>query len=278
MGSVQSASHLARLQSRNNVLTNTAGVAPGYVQANLLALPAAYADDFHDLCLRNPVACPLLGVAAKGNPRTIEPAKCIQSRDFDIRTDIPRYRVYQHGKHTESRSDILDVWTTDHVGFLIGCSFSFEDALSSAGLPPRHHLTGSIVPMYRTDIPLSPAGIFVGCKCVVSMRPYRPEHIERVRDVTRPYLATHGEPIAWGWDGARKLGIADIENPDFGDPPTFQDREVPVFWVGFPDTIPVLSSTVRIDADRTWSTGLRCNPSSGCRGHCGKDRWPGIYS
>lgn len=236
MGSVQSESHTARLLCRNNLLTNTAGISPGYLQANLLALPAAYASDFHDLCLRNPVACPLLGVTVQGNPRAIKPAGCIQSEDFDIRTDFPQYRVYRNGNHTETRSSVLDLWTTNHVGFLIGCSFSFEDALISAGLPPRHHLTESIVPMYRTQLSLLPAGLFVGCKCVVSMRPYLPEQIERVRDVTRPYLVTHGEPIAWGWDGARQLGIVDIAHPAFGDPPSFQNGEVPVFWVRSLDT------------------------------------------
>lgn len=244
MGSIQSESRTARLLCRNNILTNTAGIAPGYLQANLLALPAAYAGDFHDFCLRNPVACPLLGATVPGNPRAIEPERCIKYGDFDIRTDFPWYRVYRHGNLIKTHSDIVDLWTADHVGFLIGCSFSFEDALTSVGLAPRHNLTGCIVPIYRTEIPLLPAGVFVGCKCVVSMRPYLPEQIERVREVTRPYLATHGEPIAWGWDGVRQLGIPDIEHPDFGDHPTFQDGEVPVFWVCYLDT------TIKADADK----------------------------
>jgi uncharacterized protein YcsI (UPF0317 family) len=231
MGSIEVASQ-ARVLCRQNRLNNTAGIAPGYLQANLLVLPARYAPDFHDLCLRNPVSCPLLGISASpGDPHTVKPAGCIQSADFDLRTDFPKYRVYKHGKYLDSRRDLLDVWTSDHVGFLIGCSFSFEDALTAAGLRPRHQETGSIVAMYRSNIPLLPAGIFTGAHCIVSMRPYRPDQIERVREVTRPYLSTHGEPVAWGWDGAKRLGIDDVGRPDFGEPQVFEEDEVPVFWV-----------------------------------------------
>ncbi|CAG8944226.1 unnamed protein product [Penicillium salamii] len=221
----------ARLLCRQNQLTNTAGIAPGYLQANLLVLPAKYASDFHDLCLRNPVPCPLLGISADpGNTAAIRPPKCIQSSDFDIRTDFPRYRVYAGGKLIDSRQDLLDVWEDNHVAFLIGCSFSFEDALTAAGLPPRHQSTGTIVAMYRSNIPLLPAGVFTGGHCIVSMRPYRPEDIPRVRDITRGYRLTHGEPVGWGWDGAKRLGIMDVTKPDFGEPQLFQEGEVPVFW------------------------------------------------
>lgn len=141
-----------------------------------------------------------------GDPHTVKPFGCIPSADFDMRTDFPKYRVYERGRHIDSRRDLLGVWTSIHVGFLIGCSFSFEDALTAAGLQPRHQKTGSIVAMYRSNIVLNPAGIFIGAHCVVSMRPYRPEQIEHVREVTRPYLSTHGEPIAWGLGGHRTTG------------------------------------------------------------------------
>ncbi|CAG7931500.1 unnamed protein product [Penicillium olsonii] len=220
----------ARLLSRQNKLSNTAGFAPGYLQANLLVLPATYATDFHDLCLRNPVPCPLLGMSAKpGDTATMRPP-CIRSADFDIRTDFPKYRVYAGGHFIESRQDLLDVWTDDHVAFLIGCSFSFEDALAAAGLPPRHQKTGTLVAMYRSNSPLLPAGIFTGGNCIVSMRPYHPEDIETVRNITREYRLTHGEPVAWGWEGAKQLGIGDVTKPDFGEPQQFQEGEVPVFW------------------------------------------------
>ncbi|KAJ5272326.1 hypothetical protein N7478_007451 [Penicillium angulare] len=231
MGSITTVSHEARLLCRQNSLTNTSGVAPGYLQANLLILPGEYASDFHNLCLRNPVACPLLGMSSTpGNPHTIKPAGCILSTDFDVCTDFPKYRVYKGGKYLESRTEIASLWTESHVAFLIGCSYSFEDALMAAGLPPRHQRTKSVVAMYRSNIPILPAGIFTGAHCIVSMRPYRLEQIDRVREVTRPYLSTHGEPVAWGWDGAKQLGITDITKPDFGEPQIFEDDEVPVFW------------------------------------------------
>jgi uncharacterized protein YcsI (UPF0317 family) len=228
-----SPAHETRLLARHNLLTNTSGCAPGYLQANLIILPSKHAEHFRALCARNPVSCPLLGITPKGDPHTILPAGCIKTPDdFDIRTDFPAYRVYGSGKMVEShRTDLLDVWTDDHVGFLIGCSFSFEDALTQAGLRPRHQETGTLVAMYRSTIPVLPAGIFTGATCVVSMRPYKPEDVERVRDVTRPFLATHGEPVAWGWEGAKSIGVGDIEKPDFGAPQRFEEGEVPVFWV-----------------------------------------------
>ncbi|KAI9924305.1 hypothetical protein ASPWEDRAFT_29874 [Aspergillus wentii DTO 134E9] len=228
--SASSPAHHARLLSRQNHITNTAGLAPGYLQANLLILPSKHAQDFHNLCLRNPVSCPLLGITLNGDPHSVRPKGCIKSADFDIRTDFPAYRVYKNGKFVKNRRDLTDVWTSDYVGFLIGCSFSFEDALAAAGLQPRHQKTGTIVAMYRSNIPLLPAGVFTGGKCIVSMRPYKPEDIERVREVTRPFLSTHGEPVAWGWDGAKELGIENIGSPDFGEPQVFEDGEIPVFW------------------------------------------------
>lgn len=41
---------------------STAGYCPGYVQANLLILPRAYANDFRLLCKRNPVPYVALNV------------------------------------------------------------------------------------------------------------------------------------------------------------------------------------------------------------------------
>ncbi|KAJ5754228.1 hypothetical protein N7533_003771 [Penicillium manginii] len=248
MGSIVT-SQEARLLCRENRLTNTAGVAPGYLQANLLVLPAKYAADFHDLCLRNPVSCPLLGrTSLPGDPHAVQPDGCIHASDFDIRTDFPKYRVYLNGQYIESRRDICDLWASDHVGFLIGCSFSFEDALTAAGLQPRHQRSKSIVAMYRSTIPLLPAGVFTGGRCIVSMRPYRLEQIAHVREVTRPFLSTHGEPVAWGWDGAKELGITDIDQPDFGQPQVFEEGEIPVFWAcGVTPQIAVESAGAKVD-------------------------------
>jgi uncharacterized protein YcsI (UPF0317 family) len=230
-----------RLEARAGDLSSpTTGLAPGHIQANLIVLPKSVATDFEMLCARNPVPCPLLGKSVKpGEMYGFAPDNLFTQSGspniiVDIRTDVPQYNIYQDGKLLESKSDILREWNSDSVAFLIGCSFSFEAALTNAGLPPRQIQQSCNVPMFKTDVKLNPAGVFTGATQVVSMRPYLPQNIERVRDITRPFVKTHGEPVAWGWDAMRELGIKDIQSPDFGDPVTFQTGEVPVFWVGNP--------------------------------------------
>jgi uncharacterized protein YcsI (UPF0317 family) len=227
-----------RMEARRGALTSpTTGLAAGCIQANLIVLPQSIAADFEILCARNPVPCPLLGKSTTpGNPRLFTPTNLFAtsasiSETIDIRTDIPQYNIYQHGKLLSSRQDVKEQWNDDSVAFLIGCSFSFEDALMKAGLPPRQIAQGCNVPMYRTNVKLMPAGIFTDVNMVVSMRPYHPMVIEKVRNITRPFVKTHGEPVAWGWEAAKAFGIEDISQPDFGDPVEFVDGEVPIFWV-----------------------------------------------
>ncbi|KAK7752586.1 hypothetical protein SLS62_005355 [Diatrype stigma] len=238
-----------RLAARANaVRTPTSGLAPRHLQANLVMLPARYAADFRLLCARNPVPCPLLAESpAPGRWDAVSSRLPIEVIDaaggFDVRRDAPRYNVYEDGLLVESgAADVVGRWADDdHVAFLIGCSFSFEAALAAAGLPPRHAARGRNVPMYRTAVPLCPAGVFTGATYVVSMRPYRAAEVERVRAITRGYSDTHGEPIAWGWDALARLGIRDVDDPQWGDAPLTEggrplgelygsDDEVPVFW------------------------------------------------
>ncbi|CAJ2511490.1 Uu.00g071150.m01.CDS01 [Anthostomella pinea] len=239
-----------RLLARTNALTNTtSGLAPSHLQANLLILPAPHASDFRLLCARNPVPCPLIGESAVPGAYSALTSHLPNNytaiaSDVDIRRDAPRYNVYVDGRLTkEGCLDITAEWQHDHVAFLIGCSFSFEGALSAAGLPPRHTLQNRIVPMYRTQLPLCPAGVFTGSTYVVSMRVYRgKEEVQRVRDITRAYHATHGEPVDWGWDALARLGIVDVDVPQWGDAPLTADGrrplseawaredEIPVFW------------------------------------------------
>ncbi|MFP6766617.1 MAG: DUF1445 domain-containing protein, partial [Planctomycetaceae bacterium] len=147
---------------------HTAGLAPGFAQANLVILPREHAFDFLQFCRRNPKPCPLLDVTEPGSPLPSSIAP-----DADIRTDLPRYRIWEHGELVDEPTDISDRWQDDMVGFLIGCSFTFEAALSRAGLPIRHLEQGTNVPMFRTNVACRPAGVFVG-PMVVSMRPYAP--------------------------------------------------------------------------------------------------------
>jgi uncharacterized protein YcsI (UPF0317 family) len=200
----------------------TERAAPAYVQANLIVVPRDYADDLADLCARNPVPCPLVEPPLEAGafaPRS--------APDADLRTDLGRYRVWRDGELAERVRDARDLWSDDCVAFLIGCSFTFDHALAQAGLTPRHYALDRNVPMYRTRVPLAAAGRLRGTM-VVSMRPYRADQIERVRDVTRPFRVAHGEPIAWG--DPEPLGIADIDRPDYGDAPVWEPGDVPMFW------------------------------------------------
>ncbi|OCF36242.1 hypothetical protein I316_02115 [Kwoniella heveanensis BCC8398] len=205
----------------------TASCSDGYVQANLIVLPEKFASDFRTFCKRNPVPCPLLGETLPGDP-TI-PASLAKAAD--IRTDCPSYCLYSGGKYLSTVTSTKEHWKEDSVGFFIGCSYSFEGALIAAGLVPRHVELGTKVPMYRTTVPLASAGVFSGTM-VVSMRPYPASAIPQIIALTRPYSQTHGEPFAYGPEGAAALGITDKDGtkPDFGDASEIREGEVAVYW------------------------------------------------
>ena len=202
--------------------TVTAGLAPGYVQANLVILPEAQAFDFLLFCQRNPKPCPLIEVVDAGN---VEPS--ITAPGADIRTDLPKYRVYRDGVLEQETENVLDVWRDDLVSFLIGCSFTFETALLAAGIPMRHIEENSNVSMYITNMPTVPAGQFSG-PTVVSMRPIGREKVVKAVQVTSRFPNTHGAPLHVG-DPA-SIGIDDLQKPDYGDVVPFQAGEIPVFW------------------------------------------------
>src|SRR6266566_3972924 len=158
----------ARHACRAGTATSTAGVAPGYVQGNLAILPEKLAASFHRFCQLNPKPCPVIGMSDVGDPRI--PSLGI---DLDIRTDLPRYRVWRDGEVVEEPTDITAHWRDDLVAFVLGCSFSFEEALMADDLPIRHIERNVRVPMYRTNIACAPSGPFAG-PMVVSMRPFTP--------------------------------------------------------------------------------------------------------
>ena len=199
----------------------TAHLAPGCVQANLVALPRAVAPDFVAFATRNPKPCPIVEVVEHGT----EAVHCAPGSD--LRTDVPRYRLFVDGVHTDSAIDATDWWRDDLVSVLLGCSFSFEAALMRAGLPVRHVEQGRNVPMYITNRQCEPAGDFAG-PLVVSMRPMPAESVEQARRITEAHPAAHGGPVHAG-DPAG-LGIENLHRPDFGDPVDIHDGEVPVFW------------------------------------------------
>jgi uncharacterized protein YcsI (UPF0317 family) len=200
----------------------TAGMAMGYAQANLVILPQKYAFDFLLFCQRNPKPCPLLEVLEPGKYRTE-----FLSSDADIRTDIPRYHIYRKGKLEAIVKEIRSLWKKDFVTFLIGCSFSFEEALLRAKISIRHIEENKNVSMYITHIPCKSAGVFQG-PMVVSMRPIAPDQIVKAVQITSRYASVHGGPIHIGDPLA--IGIKDFKKPDFGDPVTIKEGEIPVFW------------------------------------------------
>lgn len=199
----------------------TAGFAPGRLQANLAILGDGFADDFHEFCLKNDRPCPLVGVSGRGDPMLAGLG------DIDIRTDVPSYNVYRRGALAEAVHDITGLWTDDMVAFALGCSFTFERALANAGIAMKHIEANLTVPMYRTNIALTPVGPFAGTM-VVSMRPVPREQVDLAVEITGGYAHAHGAPVHAG-DGAA-IGIADIARPDWGDPAEFGPDDVAVFW------------------------------------------------
>src|SRR3989441_4605189 len=143
--------------------SGTAGWGEGHVQANLAVLPKDYAYDFLLFCQRNPRPCPLIEVTDVGSP---EPTGVAPGAD--LRTDLPRYRIYKDGVLADEVTDVTPFWRDDLVSFLLGCSFTFEWALLDAGIPMRHIDLGKNVAMWKTSIDCRPAGRFHG-PMVVSM-------------------------------------------------------------------------------------------------------------
>ena len=201
----------------------TAGLAPGFVQANLVVLPPGSAGDFRLFCERNPRPCPLLDVTAAGCP-VPDPSLAANA---DLRTDLPRYRVYRDGRLAEEVEDLLDAWRPDFVAFLLGCSFTFEGALVAAGIPVRHLECGSNVPMYRTTVACRPAGALAG-PLVVSMRPIPRRLVAQAVAITARFPHAHGAPVHAGDPAA--LGIQALDRPDYGDPVPIRGDEIPLFW------------------------------------------------
>ena len=213
----------ARRAIRTGAVTgNTAGMAPGYTQGNLAILPADIAFDFMRYCQRNPKPCPLIGVSETGNPGL--PGL---GHDIDIRLDVPSYNVYRNGELDDTVSDIRELWRDDFVAFIIGCSYSFEQAMVSEGIPLRHWERDQTVPMYRTTLETAPAGPFGG-GMVVSMRPLSARDAIRAVEVTSRFPHTHGSPVHLG--DPSQIGIEDVAAPHWGDAQPIEDGELPVFW------------------------------------------------
>jgi uncharacterized protein YcsI (UPF0317 family) len=211
----------ARGAFRAGTVTPTSGWCTGYTQANLVVVPRDWAWDMLLFAQRNPQPCPVLDVTDEGATATaLAPGS-------DLRTDLPRYRVWHDGELVDEPADVTDLWRTDLVSFLIGCSFSFETALVEAGVPLRHVEQGRNVSMYRTARQCRPAGRLSG-PLVVSMRPVPASLVPLAVQVTARMPDVHGEPVHVG--APQALGIDDLGEPDYGDPVVPEEGDVPVFW------------------------------------------------
>lgn len=216
----------------------TAGLAPGYEQANIAILPASYATDFEAFCRANARACPLLAVGVAGDP-----ALPALGEGIDIRTDLPGYRIVEGGVARE-QADIRDLWRDDLVTFALGCSYTFEHALMAAGIALRHVVLNRRVAMYRTSVANTACGPFGGTM-VVSMRPIPRGQVAVAETISARFASSHGAPVHAGDPAV--LGIADIARPDFGDPVPIAEGEVPVFWAcGVTSQVAIESANLKL--------------------------------
>lgn len=213
----------ARKLIRENKLTrNTSGISSGHVQANLVVVKKELAFDFFLFAQRNPKACPILEVTEVGSyiPTLVAPSA-------DIRTDISKYQVFKNGELTDEPENLINYWEDDMVAFLLGCSYSFENALVENGIPMRHIAKGFGAPAYITNIPCEKAGIFSG-PVIVTMRPVLAKDVTKVVSITSQFPLAHGAPISVG--SPESIGIKDLNKPDVGQLIELKANEVPVFW------------------------------------------------
>lgn len=211
-----------RLIRAGEITGQTSGMCSGYAQANLCILPKEYAFAFLLFCMRNPKPCPVLEVGDVGSK-----SFRFMASEGNVCQDFPKYRIWKNGELADEITDITEYWQDDFVYFLIGCSFSFESELLEAGIPVRHIEENKNVPMFNTNIELTPAGVFHG-NMVVSMRPIPNHLVVKAVNVTAAMPRVHGAPVQIG--NPKAIGILDISKPDYGDSVTVNDGEVPVFW------------------------------------------------
>ena len=208
----------------------TSGQCPGYIQANMVILPKPIADKFSHFCQLNPRACPLLEALPVGSYR---PTKLVRGNDTDVRTDLPKYRIYQKGELIGEVTDVQSYWNDELVTFLLGCSFSFESALQQNGIRVKNIDQNKNVAMYKCS-KVRCDGPFENVLLVVSMRPIRNDQVEQAKDITGQgiFQKTHGAPLYCGYDYANVLGVnEDLNQVDFGDSVDIdREAETPCFW------------------------------------------------
>ncbi len=175
--------------AKGEIKEQTSGMALGYAQANLVILPKEYAKDFQTFCMLNPKPCPLLEIVHGKFTQKI-------AKNANIYTDIPKYFIYENGIKTKEAYDISEYYNDDLIGFLLGCSFSFEEALLEKGLEIRHISNKCNVPMYKTNIACKSVGVFSG-EMVVSMRPFTPDNAKKAKEITANFFGSRSSCANW---------------------------------------------------------------------------------
>lgn len=221
--------HIRHLIRNKEITSSTTGLAKGYVQTNVVIISKEHSEDFRKFCMLNPKSCPFVYESKPGETYFEDIAA-----DSDIRLDVGRYKIFEYGKFTKETNSLLDIWRNDYVTFLLGCSFTFENALIEDGLKLRHNEYGINIPMYITNIKCKPSGVFEG-NTVVSMRPFKKKDISKVYEITGQYPDMHGTPlfVCYSLEETKEYGIKDILTPDFGYNGKFYDLEkddVFAFW------------------------------------------------
>lgn len=192
----------------------TSGICLGYKQANVALIPNHLASEFEKICRANPVPLPILQVVK--NP-------------VGIFKEVPKYLKIQNQVVTEH--DTISENPEKYTGFLLGCSFSFEDLLLSNGIPVRNIEQKRNVSMFTTNMSLNIANpAYENTKMVVSLRPVPKHQLAEVYFLSKQLQDCHGAPIGIGYSGMKSLRIADLDNPDFGDSVVPEENDVPVFW------------------------------------------------
>lgn len=207
---------------KNQFHEPTCGHAEGFIQTNLVVIENKYADDFNDYCSKNSKPCPIV--------ERLEPGSYVPgvAKEADLRTDLVSYKKFINGEFDCELNSLKDEWSSSFTAFLLGCSFSFENALKDAGIYMPHFEKRGNVAMYSTSIDTSPSKYFSG-PMVVSMRWIQKDKIDEVVNITKKFKKNHGSPIHVG--DPNQIGINSLKTPDFGefwDPA--DENDVPVFW------------------------------------------------
>ncbi|OUR73168.1 DUF1445 domain-containing protein [Arcobacter sp. 31_11_sub10_T18] len=212
---------LRNLIAKGEFSKPTAGYCKGHVQANMLVIPKKYADSFEKFAAQNAKAIPVLEIIENSfYSKNLAP-------DANLLNELPAYNIFENGKLIKTVNNIEEYYKEDLVFFLVGCSFTFENALINDGMPLRHVDEQKNVSMYNTNIKLTPVDMFDG-SMVVSMRPIKKDKVADACVVTSHYPNMHGTPIHIGYP--EMIGISDINKPDYGDFVEILEDEIPVFW------------------------------------------------